>query len=38
MEGLYKVGDEVQIKLIGVDPKTNKFRLSHKALLPSPEK
>ncbi|WNJ16865.1 polyribonucleotide nucleotidyltransferase [Pontibacter sp. G13] len=37
MEGIFKVGDAVKIKLIGVDPKSGKFRLSHKALLPKPE-
>ena len=30
-------GDEIDVKLIGVDQKTNKLRLSHKALLPKPE-
>lgn len=34
MEGLFKVGDEIDIKLVGVDKKSGKFRLSHKALLP----
>ncbi|MEM7372278.1 MAG: polyribonucleotide nucleotidyltransferase [Bacteroidota bacterium] len=37
MEGVFKVGDEVQIKLTGVDPKSGKWRLSHKVLLPKPE-
>ena len=32
-----KEGDEIDVKLIGVDQKTNKLRLSHKALLPKPE-
>ena len=30
-------GDEIDVKLIGVDQKTNKLRLSHKALLPKPD-
>ena len=30
-------GDEIDVKLIGIDQKTNKLRLSHKALLPKPE-
>jgi polyribonucleotide nucleotidyltransferase len=37
MEGVFKVGDEIPIKLIGVDPKSGKWRLSHKVLLPKPE-
>ncbi len=32
-----KEGDMIDVKLIGVDPKTNKFKLSHRALLPKPE-
>lgn len=38
MEGVLKEGDKIQVKLIGVDPKTGKFKLSRKALLPKPEK
>ncbi|MEO6882904.1 MAG: polyribonucleotide nucleotidyltransferase [Bacteroidia bacterium] len=38
MEGILKEGDIVKVKLIGVDPKTGKFKLSRKALLPKPEK
>jgi polyribonucleotide nucleotidyltransferase len=37
MEGVLKEGDKIQVKLIGVDPKTGKFKLSRKALLPKPE-
>lgn len=37
MEGVLKEGDKVQVKLIGVDPKTGKFKLSRKALLPKQE-
>lgn len=33
-----KEGDVIEVKLIGVDPKTNKLKLSHKALLEKPEK
>ena len=33
---VFKVGDDVKVKLIGVDPKTKKFRLSRKVLLPNP--
>ena len=32
-----KVGDEIEVKLIEVDPKTGKLKLSRKALLPKPE-
>jgi polyribonucleotide nucleotidyltransferase len=37
MEGVLKVGDEVTVKLIDVDKKTGKYRLSRKVLLPKPE-
>lgn len=37
VEDVLKVGDEVEVKLIEVDPKTNKLKLSRKALLPKPE-
>ncbi len=32
-----KEGDEIDVKLIGLDEKTGKLRLSRKALLPKPE-
>lgn len=38
MEGVLEVGEEVKVKLIEVDKKTGKFRLSRKILLPKPEK
>ena len=34
--GLHE-GDMIKVKLIGVDAKSNKSKLSHKALLPKPE-
>ena len=37
MEGVLEVGEEVTVKLIGIDKKTGKFRLSRKVLLPKPE-
>ena len=37
MEGIFNEGDTVKVKLIGLDPKTGKFKLSHKVLLPRPE-
>ncbi len=33
-----KEGDEIDVKLLDIDPKTGKFKLSHKVLLPRPEK
>jgi len=38
MDGVLAVGEEIRIKLIGVDPKSGKFRLSRKVLLPKPAK
>lgn len=38
MEGVLEIGEEVTVKLIEVDKKTGKFRLSRKVLLPKPEK
>jgi polyribonucleotide nucleotidyltransferase len=38
MEGVLEVGEEVKVKLVEVDKKTGKFRLSRKALLPKPPK
>jgi polyribonucleotide nucleotidyltransferase len=32
-----KVGDEIDVKLIEIDPKTGKLKLSRKVLLPKPE-
>ncbi|QKZ13930.1 polyribonucleotide nucleotidyltransferase [Spirosoma sp. KUDC1026] len=37
MEGVLQVGEEVTVKLIDVDKKTGKYRLSRKVLLPKPE-
>jgi len=37
MEGVLKDGDKVKVKLIGIDHKTGKFKLSRKALMPKPE-
>jgi polyribonucleotide nucleotidyltransferase len=37
MEGVLKEGDVVKVKLIGVDQKTGKFKLSRKVLMPKPE-
>ena len=32
-----KEGDEIDVKLVEIDEKTGKLRLSHRALLPKPE-
>ncbi|MBX9449018.1 MAG: polyribonucleotide nucleotidyltransferase [Taibaiella sp.] len=37
LEGILKEGDEIKVKLVGLDPKTGKFRLSRKVLMPKPE-
>ena len=36
-EDFTKEGDILEVKLIGVDEKTGKLKLSHRALLPKPE-
>ena len=36
MEGVLEVGEEVRVKLIDIDKKTGKYRLSRKVLLPKP--
>ena len=37
MDGILNEGDKIQVKLIDIDQKTGKLRLSRKALLPKPE-
>jgi polyribonucleotide nucleotidyltransferase len=37
LDGVLKEGDSVKVKLIGVDHKTGKFKLSRKALMPKPD-
>jgi polyribonucleotide nucleotidyltransferase len=37
MEGIFREGDKVKVKLLEVDPRTGKFKLSRKALMPKPE-
>ncbi len=37
MDGIFKEGDKVKVKLVGIDPRTGKFKLSRKALMPKPE-
>jgi len=38
VEDVLKEGDEIEVKLIGIDPKNGKFKLSRKVLLPRPQK
>ncbi|MEQ9187524.1 MAG: polyribonucleotide nucleotidyltransferase [Cryomorphaceae bacterium] len=38
VEDVLKVGQEIEVKLIEIDEKTGKLRLSRKALLPRPER
>ena len=37
LEGVLNEGDKINVKLVGTDPKTGKFKLSAKVLLPKPE-
>ncbi|MBL7772325.1 MAG: polyribonucleotide nucleotidyltransferase [Chitinophagaceae bacterium] len=37
MDGVFKEGDEIKVKLMGTDPKTGKYKFSRKVLLPKPE-
>ncbi len=38
MDGVFSEGDKVKVKLVGLDKKTGKFKLSRKVLLPKEEK
>ncbi|MDR0793029.1 MAG: polyribonucleotide nucleotidyltransferase [Chitinophagaceae bacterium] len=37
MDGIFKDGDKVKVKLLDIDSRTGKFKLSRKALMPKPE-
>ena len=37
MKGVFNEGDRIKVKLIEIDKKTGKYRLSKKALDPKPE-
>ncbi len=37
LEGVLKEGDVVKVKLTGTDPKSGKFKLSRKAMIPKPD-
>jgi polyribonucleotide nucleotidyltransferase len=38
LDGVLREGDKIKVKLIGTDPKSGKFKLSRKALIPKPER
>ncbi|HMU47464.1 MAG TPA: polyribonucleotide nucleotidyltransferase [Chitinophagaceae bacterium] len=38
LDGVLREGDQIKVKLIGTDPKSGKFKLSRKALIPKPER
>jgi polyribonucleotide nucleotidyltransferase len=38
VEEVLKEGDQVEVKLLSIDEKSGKLKLSRKALLPRPEK
>ena len=38
MDGVLEVGEKIKVKLLEVDKKTGKFKLSRKALIPRPER
>ncbi|MBR1625782.1 MAG: polyribonucleotide nucleotidyltransferase [Bacteroidales bacterium] len=37
VEDVLKEGDEIRVKLIGIDKQSGKFKLSHRVLIPKPE-
>jgi polyribonucleotide nucleotidyltransferase len=37
LEGVLNEGEKIKVKLVGVDQKTGKFKLSRKVLMPKPE-
>jgi polyribonucleotide nucleotidyltransferase len=37
LDGVLKEGDKLKVKLIGIDNKTGKYKLSRKVLMPKPE-
>ncbi len=38
LDGVVREGDVMKVKLIGTDPKSGKFKLSRKVLIPKPER
>lgn len=37
LDGVFNVGEQIEVKLVGIDAKSGKFRISRKALLPEPQ-
>jgi len=37
LEGVIAEGEKIKVKLVGIDAKTGKFKLSRNVLLPKPE-
>lgn len=37
VDDVFSVGDDVKVKLIGIDPKSGKYKLSRRVLLPKPD-
>ena len=37
VEDVLHVGDKISVKLVDIDKKTGKFKLSHRVLMPKPE-
>ncbi len=37
MDNVFQEGEHVRVKLIGIDPRTGKYKLSRKVLLPKPD-
>jgi polyribonucleotide nucleotidyltransferase len=38
MDGVFKEGDKITVKLTGTDPKTGKYKFSRKVLIPKPDR
>jgi len=38
MDGVFELGDKVKVKLVGIDERSGKCKLSRKVLMPRPEK
>lgn len=38
IDGVLEIGEEIMVKLVEIDKKNNKYKLSRKVLLPKPEK
>lgn len=38
MDGVFEVGEQIKVKLVGIDKRSGKYKLSRKVLIPKPEK